>query len=102
MILRPLRVMVTIAVLGLSSGVPQGVMEALDDDCCTDPCDGLDGKRCPPNCEGVICAKAHVSLGAVVASSFVPQPIRPHAVVADHAMPELPLVANELFRPPIA
>lgn len=102
MILRPVRVMVAIAVTALSSGIHRVVIAALDDDCCTEACDGFDGKRCPPNCKSVVCARAHVSLGAVVASSVVPQPIRPQAVVVNHATPELPLVVNGLFHPPIA
>lgn len=101
MILRRVRVMVAIAVTALSSGIPHVVMAALDDDCCTEPCDVFDGKRCPPYCQSVVCAKAQVSLGAVVASSVVPQPIRPQVVVVNHATPELPLVVNGPFHPPI-
>lgn len=105
MILRPLRVVVALAVIALSSGIPQVVAAALGEDCCTEPCDGFDGERCPPSCPPCptgVCGRAHASLGAVVATPVIPQPIVTHANVIDQATPELPLVVSGLFRPPIA
>jgi hypothetical protein len=100
--LRSLRLLVVFAVTALTSGIPHVVTAVMDDDCCTESCDGLDGKRCPPNCDGGLCAKVHASLGAVLAPCLGPRPMSGRAVVVAQASPELPLVVTGVFHPPRA
>lgn len=102
MISRRLRIAIVVAVTALSSGIPQVALAALDDDCCTSPCDGFDGKRCPPNCPSGVCAKVHVSLGAVVAPSVGPRLITSRSIVIAEPTPQLPPVVTGVFHPPIA
>jgi hypothetical protein len=99
--LRSLRILVVLAITALTSGIPH-IVEAVDDDCCTESCDGLDGKRCPPNCNSGLCAKVQASLGAVLAPCLGPRPMSVHSVVVAVASPELPLVVTGVFHPPRA
>ncbi len=96
-----LRILVAVAVTALSAGIPQAVMAALDDDCCTEPCGGPDG-RCPPNCRTGSCTEGQSSLGAVVAPSVGPQAMGPRAVVVAERAPRLPLGVTGPFHPPRA
>src|SRR5512133_594855 len=99
--MRALRAFVLIAASVFTSGVPQVVAAALDDDCCVETCDGaLDGKHCPPNCDRCACANGHASLAAVVVPFPGPRPTTEHARFAAHDSPELPLVTTGVFHPP--
>jgi len=101
--MRHLRLLVVIAVSVLTSGIPHVLAAALDDECCTEACDGsLDGKRCPPNCERGTCAKVSVSLGAVLAPCLAPRPTRSEGAFVAALTPELPLVVAGVFHPPRA
>jgi hypothetical protein len=100
--LRSLRLIVLFAVTALTSGVPHVVAAAMDDDCCTESCDGVDGKRCPPNCDSELCAKAFASLGAVLPPCLSPRPVTARSVAVAEACPELPLVVTGVFQPPRA
>lgn len=102
MILRSLRLLVVVTVTVLTSGIPHVVAATMDDDCCAESCDGLDGKRCPPNCDSGSCAKVLASLGAVLAPCLSPRPVAARAVAVAEACPELPLVVTGLFQPPRA
>lgn len=102
MTLRSLRILVVLAVTALTSGIPQVVAAAMDDDCCAESCDGFDGKRCPSNCNSGLCAKVHASLGAVLTPCFGPRPMSGRAVVVAQTSPELPLVVTGVFHPPRA
>jgi len=100
--LRSLRLIVVFVVTALTSGIPHVVSAAMDDDCCTEFCDGFDGKRCPPNCDSGSCAKVLASLGAVLAPSLRPRPVTARAVAVAESSPELPLVVTGVFQPPRA
>lgn len=103
MTMRRLRLVVVIAVSVLTSGIPHVLAAAVDDECCTEACDGSpDGKRCPPNCNRGTCAKVSVSLGAVLAPTLGLWPTRSEGVFVAAATPELPLVVAGVFHPPIA
>ncbi len=102
MTLRSLRLIVVFVVTALTSGIPHVVAAAMDDDCCTESCDGPDGKRCPPNCDSGECAKVQASLGASLAPCLGPRPAAAGAVAVAEACPELPLVVTGVFHPPIA
>jgi len=99
---RSLRTLVVLAITALTSGIPHVVAAAMDDDCCTASCDGLDGKRCPPNCDRGSCAKVQASLGAVLAPCPEPRPMSVRFVVVTQASPALPLVIAGVFQPPRA
>jgi hypothetical protein len=100
---RVLRAFVLIAMSLFTSGVPQVMTAALDDDCCVETCDGaLDGKHCPPNCDRGECAKAHASIIAIAAPFPGPGPSAEPAPFAAHATPQLPLVTSGVFHPPRA
>lgn len=102
MTLRSLRLIVVFVVTALNSGIPHVVAAAMDDDGCTESCDGFDGKHCPPNCDSGPCAKVHASLGAVLAPCLSPRPVTARAVAVAEACPELPLVVTGVFQPPRA
>ncbi|WP_242335776.1 MULTISPECIES: hypothetical protein [unclassified Anaeromyxobacter] len=101
--MRLLRVLVLVAVGVFTSGVPQVLTAALDDDCAA-ACDGaLDGKHCPPNCAQGICANVHASLAVVGAPCPGPAAATiVRSVVVAQASPRLPMVTAGVFHPPRA
>ncbi len=103
MTMRVLRALVLVAVGVFTSGVPQVLTAALDDDCAA-ACDGaLDGKHCPPNCAQGICAKVHASLAVVGAPCPGPAGATiVRSVVVAQASPRLPVVTAGVFHPPRA
>jgi len=100
--LRSLRILVVLVVTALTSGIPHVVAAAMDDDCCAESCDGPDGRRCPPNCDGGLCAKVYASTGALMPPCLGTRSTSARAVVMAEASPALPLVVTSLFHPPIA
>lgn len=96
---RLLRIAVSTALIALSSGAPYVVLAALDDDCCSGPCDGDDG-GCPPNCTQGACARTISTAAVAGACTQVPRmgsmEQAPVAILA----PALPLVTRGVFHPP--
>lgn len=98
-----LRILVVITVTALTSGIPHVLAVALDDDCCTQACDGsLDGKRCPPNCDRGACAKVHAAVTAIAAPTHGVDATFGIAITLAQLPPALPLVTSGLFHPPRA
>jgi hypothetical protein len=100
--LRALRRALSIALLTVASGLPAAAFALLDDDCCAERCDAPDGKRCPPGCTQLTCAK--------VFSTALPPALRAEAPPARRGKPQpvavlapaLPLVSGGVFHPPRA
>ncbi len=101
--MRVLRVLVLVAVSVFTSGVPQVLAAAMEDDCAA-ACDGApDGKHCPPNCAQGVCAKVHASLAAVATPCHCPAAATiVRTVVVAHASPRLPVLTAGVFHPPRA